>query len=239
MHFAALGAAALACAAAFAALPAAALTIQPLEADSKDAYVTNAPGLADTNFGDGAMLISNHAPDVAGVERGGLIRFELGYIPAGTEITGAIFEAYHSANIVPGLVLAAHLVLADWDEATVTWNSRPAFDPAPFATLTLGSDAGVWRAFEILPQVLDWVNGAAPNYGIYISATPATDPGHALFLRSATASGPDAPRLLLDVDPQLIPEIPGGGGGAAVPVPAPLALLAGALALTAGLRRRG
>ena len=227
---------AAACAALLCSLTTAAtaqVVLQPGPAEGKDANVGDAAFIADQNQGEDSFLIS---PWSNGTRWGGFIQFDLDFIPPGTPITGAVLELFHAANPAQGDVITLHRVLAPWDELLVTWNNQPAYDPAPLASLVVpDNDSEVWRGFVVQTQVQAWIDGTQPNYGFFIEAVPSlTGTGDVGFFASSDALEARRPRLILDADPGLIPD-----PSADIPLPAPLALLAGALALTAGLRRRG
>src|SRR5262249_46497498 len=76
---------------------------------------------AKQNFGDNPRAIVGW-PGRAGSQKL-LLRFDLGFLPPGTNIVSATATLTPTpAFVLPGTV-QVHPVIAPWDESTVTWNS--------------------------------------------------------------------------------------------------------------------
>ena len=122
-------------------------------------------------------------------------------------------------------------VLEVWDEQTVTWDTRPAVG-AVTASYTM-TDGFETLNFDVTDLVRSWLATPSDNFGFELSQagivpTPPGMPGGrerfavGLFASSATA------------DPMMRPSLT----VSEIPVPAALPLLAGGVALLAGVARR-
>ena len=133
-----------------------------------DAYVDEyAP---TTNFGSGAELRTGygHAPGEVKA-RQIVTRFDLAFIPPGSQIQSATFRAlYIGGGGAPEMVaIALHQVQGAWNEATVNWNNRPAMgaDSLARAEIHLGAGGSIvdWNVRDLVQR---WVSGDAPNHGL-------------------------------------------------------------------------
>lgn len=129
------------------------------------------------------------------------------------------FTGFGDTSTLPG-TLECREVLAPWNEATLTWANRPAYD-APFDTLAGITGFGALLC-DATPVVLDWITGLTPNDGFaLVSPTERVMGFHS---RESSADPSFKPQLILQTE---LPE-PGTA----------LALAAGTATLAALARRR-
>jgi len=122
-----------------------------------------------------------------------LLRFELGSIPEGARIVSADLEL-DSASAIMANRIDARAALTPWDEATVTWDSRPAAS-APYAQIVHDGFAG-WKTWNITALVQDWVDGALENEGL-VMAGPVQFVAD-VYYRSREEGAESAPRLCVN-----------------------------------------
>ncbi|MGB5397124.1 MAG: DNRLRE domain-containing protein, partial [Gammaproteobacteria bacterium] len=66
--------------------------------------------------------------------------------------------------------VTVHRVTADWNEATVTWDSiNTSMDLLPVATIPSGTPQDQFVDVNLTGLVQSWINGAEPNYGLLIA----------------------------------------------------------------------
>ncbi|MFY9341576.1 MAG: DNRLRE domain-containing protein [Planctomycetota bacterium] len=101
----------------------------------------------------------------------GHVRFDLtGLIGTGMVPTRATFFWYQrQANAAGCLDVSLHNLLAPWSEATVTWQTQPAFDPIEISRTCVGdSFAPGWKEFDVTSLAQRWLAGTVPNLGFVI-----------------------------------------------------------------------
>jgi hypothetical protein len=195
------------------------IVLQPGPAAGKDAQI-----------GDGDVAHSNHEADEdlvinwGGNNRSiGLLQFDLGAIPSFAMVSSATLTLYHSANTNVGQRYDVFRTTSAWDEATVTFNTRPTFDPVEFSSLVIPEDLDdVFRTWDVTALVSGWVNGSFPNHGMWIEEVPIAGDGTAYFL-SSDASEVFRPSLTVEW---------------AVPEPSAFAFSATSLFAVRAIRRR-
>ena len=86
-------------------------------------------------------------------------------LPAGATLESATFYIYvtQPANEVVNL----HRITADWDEATVTWNSFGGAYNAAIEGSFMCDNFG-WKSVDITPLAMSWLDGTNMNYGLLI-----------------------------------------------------------------------
>ncbi len=101
-----------------------------------------------------------------------LTRFDLSSIAANSQVTSAIAWFHLKfGKVHPEGLISVHEVLADWDEAAVTWDSlNGAYRAASFAAIPAQDAGDTWVAINITGLVQAWVNGQ-PNHGILFNST--------------------------------------------------------------------
>jgi len=135
-------------------------------------------------------------------------------------------------NPTPALPATTDLrqVTEDWDEQTVTWDSRPAVAATPVASV-VQTGVGQWVTFDVTDLVKLWLTDPSSNYGVQISqrnvvdfAVPGARDRYVASLYASSAIGDATQRPFIEVAP--------------VPVPAAFGLLAMAVTGLGALRLR-
>lgn len=129
--------------------------------------------LPEANFGDAPTLMVQGAkgPD-SDAGRWSFLRFDLSSLPEGTSIHKATLRLPVAAVAVPG-TLELHLVLEDWEEASLTAAGAPVYSPVSALEVT-AADAGHSLIFDISDELQDWVSDheISPNHGILLLPGP-------------------------------------------------------------------
>ncbi|MDH3889452.1 MAG: DNRLRE domain-containing protein [candidate division Zixibacteria bacterium] len=96
-----------------------------------------------------------------------------------------------------GQPVNVHRITADWEPATVTWNSfggaYNANVEGSFATVTSG-----WQSIDITGLVQDWVDDTQPNFGLLLDQAVS---GFSPQIISSMETGSLAPFLVICYDP--------------------------------------
>jgi hypothetical protein len=107
------------------------------------------------------------------------------------------FGGFGNVNDEPGN-LSCRVVTQPWDESTLTWNHRPAYQ-APFQTIDGITGLGQ-LGFNVTDLVQAWATGAVPNNGIALTSTAARVLGFYSFEKTGVM--PDLlPHLLVIAEP--------------------------------------
>jgi hypothetical protein len=174
---------------------AAALTCVTIARGLPGATVTDAAVLVDpldptrsvANYG---ALLALPAGELGPTTYQGLLRFELGVIPAGATLVSATLELTSAASLGAPTV-SLHRVTAPWSELSVSGSSfAGAFDPVAAASFPSGGP-GASLTIDVLPLVAPWVSGAQPNHGVLLAAGP----GRVVFRSSEVPSAAERPEL--------------------------------------------
>lgn len=122
-------------------LPGAALAATYELGPAADSFVSlQHPG---TSYGADEVLFIHHGDFDT---RRSYLQFDLTGLPAGEVVTGATLFLYTSGNLA-GLDVDAHHVADDtWTEAALTWNNKPAYAAAAFATT---ASAHGWMSWSV------------------------------------------------------------------------------------------
>ena len=129
-----------------------------------DAHVNSARptvnygGLSNISVGGGTM---------------GLIRFDLGTLPAGTtgsQISKATLRLYVNRVYTPGAVSVAPLT-GSWSESAVTYSTVPTAGDAAGSVAVMEGEQFV--TVDVTPVVQGWVTNPDTNFGLALSAATA------------------------------------------------------------------
>lgn len=132
-----------------------------------DAYVDEyAP---TTNFGSSAELRVGygHAPGEVKARRA-LVRFDLSFIPLGSQVQSASFRALYldGAGFAEPLIIGLYQVQNPWSEMSVNWNNQPSVQPEMVARVEIPREPKQIYDWNVRGLVQRWVNGESPNYGL-------------------------------------------------------------------------
>jgi hypothetical protein len=85
---------------------------------------------------------------------------------SGRQVSSAsLFMYQYAGTYSPGDTVNVHAVSGDWSEASLTWNTKPAYVTAVSGSLELSQDIGLWREFVGLKDIVaGWQS--AGNYGL-------------------------------------------------------------------------
>lgn len=117
------------------------------------------------------------------------------------------FDQYGNVNDEAGN-LRCHVVTQPWNEASLTWLNRPAFEP-PFHVLD-GITSFRTLGFDVTAQVSGWVTGALPNFGLALTSTTERVLGFYSFERSGVDPNVK-PYLVVRIGPSALPDADSDG----------------------------
>ncbi|MBW2964234.1 DNRLRE domain-containing protein, partial [Candidatus Woesearchaeota archaeon] len=169
-------------------------TLQPDATEGYDTFVNqNAP---NQNYGDSEFLV---AAELSGNYAGSLLYFNLSNI-TGADVSNAVLRLYYYEapnNPANAINISVRRIQDVWDEATVTWNNKPASGSYEWAANTLTDNYG-WIEWNITDLVQSWANGTWANRGIAL--TPDTVPAQTQkrFYSSDSTNAAYRPQLMLN-----------------------------------------
>ncbi|MCX6030896.1 MAG: DNRLRE domain-containing protein [Chloroflexi bacterium] len=94
-----------------------------------------------------------------------LIRFDLGFLPAGAVIDGATFGIYRYDD-GGSRTVNVYRITASWSETGVTWNNFGGYDGAALASFATA--AAGWKTASVTALAQGWAAGSYPNYGLLL-----------------------------------------------------------------------
>jgi hypothetical protein len=125
--------------------------------------VQNGP---DNNFGTNpTMEIRNFG---SGWEEDALVRFNLSSIQPGETIGHAtlfLFYSHYQDNNPAWRKIKLYQIASEWNESTVTWNTRPSIEPQGTSSAHVPLRTGIWMRWDVTKEVQDFTNGIKKNYG--------------------------------------------------------------------------
>lgn len=142
-----------------------------------DADATTKSWEPDTNFGSDTRLQLHYS--IVDTPRGAfaLVHFDVSSIPANAVVDSAVMNLYlWSSAGASSVWVGMYDVYQSWNEATVTWNTRPNAQTGPFVLgQTVDSTPG-WKSWP----VTNWVNywRTNPNYGMELRGPISGDPSY-------------------------------------------------------------
>ena len=128
----------------------------------------NSPG---SNFGNSTQIgVRNRYGESGsdGWEDDTLVKFDLSSIASGTPVLGATLNLYYIGywdNDPQGRPLTCYAITSDWDESTVTWNTKPTSAGVVSATATVPAGINNWMSWDVTADVQDMADGSASYYG--------------------------------------------------------------------------
>jgi len=100
-------------------------------------------------------------------EKSGVLRFDISSIPPGTPIPSATLNLYYYSwgdNYPGGRPLRCRRITSDWDEDSVTWNTRPTW--ASEITDQVNEPGSYqWMEWDVTDDVQAFVNGDEVDFG--------------------------------------------------------------------------
>ena len=138
-----------------------------------------------------------------------LVRFDdiSAKVSAGTDVTRAVLRLYQTANTrANGHILDLFALGRAFDAASVTWNSPWSqsgaypgdVDGAAITSITLDSQNGVWREFDVTNYVREVVSGQRANNGFLLKARDETDGESRYFFAEDTSNNALHPELVIE-----------------------------------------
>lgn len=158
---------------------------------------------AATNFGIEPTFGAGYDNYVDyGLKKRALIRFDTTtYLPPDTIIHSATMKLYFTGYCDAYTTsYQAYRITNDWFEMSVNWNNQPGFAEAYGAQSIPADSSWGYYAFDVTGLVQNWVNGAAPEYGIMLRGpeTPPYDCAYRDFL--SKGGGGFTAEPILEVD---------------------------------------
>lgn len=141
-----------------------------------DAYVImKSP---DQNTGSSSRLLARnrygHPSHPTYWEEDILAKFDLSSLPGDVRIISATLYLYYYEwrdNNPGGRDLTCYRITSDWDEETVTWNTRPSYNPEATCYSILPYSPGSWMDWDVTSDVKSFISGEETNYGWQIMDT--------------------------------------------------------------------
>ena len=175
------------------------ITLQPGPTDGIDTYVYSNM-YAGNNYGSDEMIYVVN-PNVSGFYSEGLIKFD---VSSYTNVQSAHLNLYLyiSSCDAEYTTVSLHKITSDWDESTVTWNTKPSYDATPVASLELYDNQYYyenWISFDITSIVSSWTSGET-NRGLVIVCSE-WEYNYKFFRSSDYLADPSQrPKLILDAE---------------------------------------
>jgi len=135
---------------------------------TEDAYTYSGSRTANTRYGTQPILSVRGAAGGAALKRS-FLKFDLSALPAGitgADVQKATLRLFVSRLTIPGS-FDIFKVTAGWDETTITDQTAPSVEGG-VATGVRIDQGKVFVTVDLTNLVMDWLNGAIPNYGIAI-----------------------------------------------------------------------
>jgi len=121
------------------------------------------------NQGDDVDLkISNRYGATPDWERDLLFKFDISSISSGALIESATLKIFYYQYLdtnPAGRELTLYRITSNWNEDSVTWNTRPNLAAETTASSVVPSSPGAWMEWEVTTDVKDFVDGEEANYG--------------------------------------------------------------------------
>lgn len=132
----------------------------------------------------------------------GHIQFDVSGFSPGT-VASATLRLFQDLNSTKGVSYDIQRVDSSWDEATVTYPTRPTLDGTTHATLAIGDNlTEVWREWDVTSLVQEWVDGVSQNYGMALLRNPDASPWPYFRSKDYTDSTEGLPELVVETVPE-------------------------------------
>ncbi len=121
------------------------------------------------NYATSYLVVRNrYGGTGAGYEDDVLIKFDISELPSNVKIKSATLALFYykwSEHPPDGRPLTLYRITSDWDENTVTWNTRPSYDPVVVSTVIVQDSPNVWMKWDVTSDVEKFVKGEETNHG--------------------------------------------------------------------------
>lgn len=188
--------------------------LQPHDGCGVDALIWNAPGFSNgtTNYGDNDA-IGAHAWTNTGIPDTGrtLLYFDLGVLPAGTNLTGAYLSLWSNPTTAYAGGQSSSLsgpnngliqrITSPWDELSVTWMTRPTV--TTLNQVVTPPTAGLYGDLlniDVTPLVTDMLANPSTSFGFQLRLQDEAFYRSLVFTSSDAVDPTRAPRLELCFD---------------------------------------
>lgn len=153
-------------------------------------------GQPDTNFGTMSSLSIGWRTDPNVLHANSLLKFDLSAY-AGENINSATLRLYVYGYYVemPDDIFIA-LNDSDWQEGTVTWNTKPDYFDETDISDSVPYSYGVWWEIDVADYVQYLVDGTYQNYGFQLYQND--EEYHCAETSSKEHTNQNAPELVLD-----------------------------------------
>jgi len=121
-----------------------------------------------TPKGDVPYVALKNRYDGNGWETTSLIKFDISDIPISTPIISAKINLYYYtwiSNNPSGREYTMYRITSDWEEETVTWNTRPSYEQEVTSSAYVPGTTETWMTWDVTSDVQKFVNGEEVNYG--------------------------------------------------------------------------
>ncbi len=95
-------------------------------------------------------------------------------------------------------------ITASWDEMTVTWNNKPAYDSTVLGSTLIGASDLGWQVFSLsTTEIAKFINGTYNNYGFVIKDEPegSINTGYTYYSSEEASNTTLRPKLVVDYIP--------------------------------------
>jgi hypothetical protein len=165
----------------------------------EDTYVN--AGAPNANYGaEPTFIVGYGLGQNEPFARRALLRFDLLFIPPGSQVQSARFEArLTTAGGLSPAPVAAYGIRNGWDELAATWADQPDIIEPAAAQVNVGLAAPSDIAWDVRGLVQDWIDDPGRNFGLALRGPE----GGALWARTFLSRHDlgFCPRLVLQVQP--------------------------------------
>jgi microcystin-dependent protein len=161
----------------------------------------------NTNYNDDGVLdvhIYNGEGETDPASRA-LLYFSLTGL-SGLNISTVKLKMMCSGASTLGLPFIVKRITQTWNEATVTWNSKPSYDNTAMVSLTQPA-VTAWTEHDITTLIEDIIDNSRTYYGLYL-VHDGTPPIYANWADREAASGAYMPQLVVDYLVATTPSVP-------------------------------
>lgn len=150
----------------------------------------------DNTFGNWNVLFAEWSPTF--LSNYVYLQFDISSISPSATITSAILKFYVSAIPSAEVTLDFYNLSASWDEATLTWNNKPATSGSSIASKAFTTSDSGWASIDITNCVQQWVNSSVDNNGLMFASPISLEAKVELYSKEITNTS--KPKLEIVVD---------------------------------------